>query len=217
MRFLVTLGPTYESLDEVRRLTNFSTGTLGTQLSNFFFENGHEVTALRGYYTTCALPLKMNDVREFTTTDNLLGQLRHCSAQSYDALFHAAAVSDFKFGQIFQKQADGGLQPIFSGKFSTRSGVLMTELVPTPKIISELRGFFPRTKIFGWKYELEGGQAGALSAGKKQLLANNTDYCVVNGRAYGSGFGVLAKDGSLEHTPDAAILCQTLLGLASNP
>jgi phosphopantothenoylcysteine decarboxylase/phosphopantothenate--cysteine ligase len=217
MRVLVTLGPTYESLDEVRRLTNFSTGTLGTQLGNHFFENGHEVIALRGYYATCPQALKMKDVREFTTTENLLGQLRHCSAQSYDALFHAAAVSDFRFGQVFEKHADGRLEPLSSGKFSTRSGVLVTELVPTPKIISELRGFFPKTKIFGWKYEVDGGQAGVLSAGKKQLLANNTDYCVVNGRAYGSGFGVLARDGSLEHAPDAAVLCQTLLRLASNP
>jgi phosphopantothenoylcysteine synthetase/decarboxylase len=216
MRFLVTLGPTYESLDEVRRLTNFSTGTLGTQLSNYFFENGHETTALRGYYATCTQQLKMKDVGEFTTTENLLGQLRHCSAQTYDALFHAAAVSDFKFGQVFEKLADGRLEPLSSGKFSTRSGVLLAELVPTPKIISELRGFFPKAKIFGWKYEVEGGQAGALSAGKKQLLANHTDYCVVNGRAYGSGFGVLAKDGSFEHVPDATVLCQVLLRLASN-
>ena len=217
MRFLVTLGPTYEALDQVRRLTNFSTGTLGTQLSNYLFENGHEVTILRGYYATCTQPLKMNDVREFTTTENLLGQLRHCSAQSYDTLFHAAAVSDFKFGQVFEKQTNGRLEPLSSAKFSSRSGTLMAELVPTPKIISELRGFFPKTKIFGWKYEVEGGQAGALSAGKKQLLANRTDYCVVNGRAYGPGFGVLSHNGSLEHTADTVALCRTLLRLASNP
>ena len=216
MRFLVTLGPTYESLDEVRRLTNFSTGALGTQLSNYFMENGHEVTALRGYYAICTQPLKTKDAREFTTTENLLAQLRYCSAQPYDALFHAAAVSDFRFGQVFERHAEGRLEPLTSRKFSTRSGALMAELVPTPKIISELRVFFPKTKLFGWKYEVDGGQAEALSVGKKQLLANNTDYCVVNGRAYGTGFGVLAKNGLLEHAPDAATLCQTLLHLALN-
>ncbi len=216
MRLLITLGPTYEPLDEVRRLTNFSTGTLGTQLANHFVENGHEVTALRGYYAICTQELKTKEVREFTTTENLLAQLRYCSGQQYDALFHAAAVSDFKFGQVFERLADGQLEPLSSGKFSTRSGVLMAELVPTPKIISELRGFFPQSKLFGWKYEVEGGNAGALSAGKRQLSANNTDYCVVNGEAYGPGFGVLAKDGSLEHAADASALSELLLRFASN-
>ena len=35
MRCIVTAGPTYEPLDEVRRLTNFSTGRLGIELANF--------------------------------------------------------------------------------------------------------------------------------------------------------------------------------------
>ena len=35
MNCLVTAGPTFEPLDDVRRLTNFSTGRLGTELANF--------------------------------------------------------------------------------------------------------------------------------------------------------------------------------------
>jgi len=35
MNCIVTAGPTYEPLDDVRRLTNFSTGRLGTELANF--------------------------------------------------------------------------------------------------------------------------------------------------------------------------------------
>ena len=35
MNCIVTCGPTYEPLDEVRRLTNFSTGRLGTELANY--------------------------------------------------------------------------------------------------------------------------------------------------------------------------------------
>jgi len=33
MKCIVTAGPTYEELDEVRRMANFSTGTLGTELA----------------------------------------------------------------------------------------------------------------------------------------------------------------------------------------
>ncbi|HYG35630.1 MAG TPA: phosphopantothenoylcysteine decarboxylase, partial [Clostridia bacterium] len=46
MRCIVTAGPTYESLDNVRRLTNFSTGRLGSELVNFLTERGHEVILL---------------------------------------------------------------------------------------------------------------------------------------------------------------------------
>ena len=35
MNCIVTAGPTYEPMDNVRRLTNFSTGKLGTELANF--------------------------------------------------------------------------------------------------------------------------------------------------------------------------------------
>ena len=48
MRCLVTAGPTFESLDAVRRLTNFSTGRLGTELACHLAAIGHPVTLLRG-------------------------------------------------------------------------------------------------------------------------------------------------------------------------
>ena len=46
MNCIVTAGPTYEPLDDVRRLTNFSTGRLGTELANFLVARGHQVTLL---------------------------------------------------------------------------------------------------------------------------------------------------------------------------
>jgi phosphopantothenoylcysteine synthetase/decarboxylase len=216
MRFLVTLGPTYESLDEVRRLTNFSTGTLGTELVNFLTEQGHSVTALRGYYAICTTPLRASAVQPFTTTDHLLSLFRECAAHPYDGVFHAAAVSDFKFGKIFERASDGSLNALNGGKVSTRSGTLVAELLPTAKIIAHLRALFPSAKLFGWKYEVDGDQGAALEAGKRQIRDNHTDFCVVNGRAYGAAFGVLSKQGSIEHTRDSATLCQTLLRLASS-
>ena len=46
MNCIVTAGPTYEPLDDVRRLTNFSTGRLGTELANFLAARGHTVILL---------------------------------------------------------------------------------------------------------------------------------------------------------------------------
>ena len=33
MKIIVTCGPSYEPIDEVRRITNFSTGELGSRLA----------------------------------------------------------------------------------------------------------------------------------------------------------------------------------------
>jgi hypothetical protein len=52
-------------------------------------------------------------------------------------------------------------------KFQRVRAKLLVELVPTPKIISELRGWFPKTKIAGWKFEAEGKRADAIAAARK--------------------------------------------------
>jgi hypothetical protein len=41
----------------------------------------------------------------------------------------------------------------------------------------------------GWKYELAGSRQDALAKAWAQLQANQSDACVLNGRAYGTGFG----------------------------
>ena len=48
MNCIVTAGPAYEPLDDVRRLTNFSTGRLGTELANYLAARGHNVHLLLG-------------------------------------------------------------------------------------------------------------------------------------------------------------------------
>jgi len=197
MRCLVTCGPTYESLDQVRRLTNFSTGRLGTELANFLTERGHEVTAFQGYYTTYRPACQARTVLEFTTTAHLLERFQEVakSEEPVEAVFHAAAVSDFQFGKIYRRGMAGELQAITSGKYTTREGTLLAELIPTPKLIGQLRGLFPKARLIGWKYEVDGGRAEALALGARQIAENGTDYCVVNGAAYGEGFGVLEADG----------------------
>ena len=192
MNCIVTAGPTYEALDDVRRLTNFSTGRLGTELANFLAARGHRVTLLIGESATYAGERRAQSVKVFSTTADLRAKLKSFSAKKVDAIFHAAAVSDFTFGKMFTRDAAGKLKPFTpSKKISTRGGSLLVELVPTPKIIAELRGWFPRTKIVGWKFEADGGRADALHAAKKQIADCATDFCVANGPAYGKGFGLV--------------------------
>lgn len=202
MKCIVTAGPAYEELDEVRRLTNFSTGALGTELANFLVGRGHEVELLRGHYSTCQIELKAQRTQVFTTAADLRRRLQKLRSRKPAAVFHAAAVSDFTFGKIWSRAADGGLKEIKSPKFSTHGGPVLAELVPAPKIISKLRGWFPGAQLVGWKYELEGSRAHAVARGAEQVADNKTDACVINGRAYGAGFGLLTGSGKCRHLPD---------------
>jgi phosphopantothenate---cysteine ligase (CTP) len=210
MNCIVTAGPTYEPLDDVRRLTNFSTGRLGTELANFLAARGHKIILLIGEQATYSGERRAQRVEMFTTTADLRAKLKAVSTKKVDAIFHAAAVSDFAFGKVQWRSPRGELMEVESKKIPTREGTLLVELVPTPKIISELRGWFPRTKITGWKFEAEGKRADAMAAARRQLAECSTDLCVVNGPAYGEGFGLLPAKGEAAHLANPPILFDAL-------
>jgi phosphopantothenate---cysteine ligase (CTP) len=210
MNCIVTAGPTYEKMDNVRRLTNFSTGRLGTELANFLTERGHDVTLLIGVQATYAGERRAQRTETFSTTTDLHDWLQAHSGASTGAIFHAAAVSDFMFGKIWTRSSQGELAEVKSGKISTRQGTLLAELVPTPKIISSLRDWFPQARLVGWKFEVESDRAAVIAAAGKQIRECLTDACVANGPAYGEGFGLVRHNGQCAHITDAAALFEAL-------
>ena len=56
MKILITTGPAYAPIDEVRRITNFSTGELGALLATAAAEAGHQVICARGQGATHPAP-----------------------------------------------------------------------------------------------------------------------------------------------------------------
>lgn len=215
VRCIVTAGPTYEPLDDVRRLTNFSTGRLGSELVNFLAARGHEVTLLIGQQATWRGERNASRVQTFTTTSDLAGRLQALGGDKMDAVFHAAAVSDFSFGRVWLRSADGKTTEVNSRKISTREGALLAELTPTAKIIAQLRDWFSNALLVGWKYEVEGGRESVVSAARRQLAECRTDVCVANGPGYGEGFGVVMAAGGHEVCPGAASLFAALEKLLS--
>ncbi len=215
MNCIVTAGPTAEPLDEVRRLTNFSTGRLGTELASYLSARGHRVILLKGSLSVYAGLGAAVELITFTSTTDLRERLRALASPAIDAIFHAAAVSDFGFGRIFRQLASGELAPVEGRKFSTEGEKLLAELVPTPKIIAELRSWYPRARLTGWKYEVDGCRETAMAAGVRQMERCRTDACVVNGPAYGEGFGVLRRSLEPVHVPDRPRLFEVLEGVGA--
>ncbi|MDA7680379.1 DNA/pantothenate metabolism flavoprotein domain protein [Verrucomicrobia bacterium] len=216
LKAIVTVGPTYEPLDEVRRLTNHSTGRLGTELANYLTDAGFSVTLLKGYYTTYNGRPRVEEIIPFTTTDSLATLFLGLSKQSFSAIFHAAAVSDFKFGNIQSEAKERGQEEPKPGKWGTRSGNLIAELIPTKKILRELRPLFPNAFIAGWKYEVDGNSETAIRKSLAQLDDNKTNLSVVNGPAYGEGFGIIEKLRSQGHTPSHEGLFKVLVSRLQN-
>lgn len=213
MRCLISAGPTWEPLDRVRRLTNLSTGSLGGELANHLAHQGHEVRLLLGETATWQSPLAAVAVNRFSTTESLRQRFFGAADWHPDLVFHAAAVSDFTGGAAFRRLPDGTLAPVTAGKLTTREGDLLIELRPTPKLLPELPTTFPGARIIGWKYEVDGTRAAALEAGRRQLAESVTFGCVVNGPAYGVGFGFLRSGQELLHLADKPALFAALAAL----
>jgi phosphopantothenoylcysteine decarboxylase/phosphopantothenate--cysteine ligase len=211
MNCIVTAGPTYEPLDDVRRLTNFSTGRLGATLANYLTARGHNVILLVGEQATFAGERRAQRIESFSTAADLRAKMKALASKKVDAIFHAAAVGDFAFGRLFAPDDANKLVEIKSvKKIPTRQGKLLVELIPAPKIIAELRGWFPQTKIVGWKFEADGKRADAIAAARRQITECSTDLCVVNGPAYGEGFGLVGKKGDPAHLGNPPLLFDAL-------
>lgn len=212
MRCLVTAGPGYEPIDDVRRLTNFSTGELGCLLSDKLTASNYDVTLLLGVGSIFKPFSTPKSLIEFTTAESLKKILLNLKEKNtdYDAIFHAAAICDYRVGRIFVPDKNDTMLEIKAKKIPTSYGRIYAELIPTEKIIAILRPLFPTAFIVSWKYEADGNKSTVIEAGEKQIKEHNTDACVLNGPAYGTGFGILFKEGSLIHVENKSELVNTL-------
>ena len=208
MRLLITFGPSWEPLDGARRLTNMSTGRLGTGLANAFTAAGWEVHCLRGEGSSHPGLPASHEVESFTTNDDLAERLERIGRlRRIDAVFHAAALCDYRIAGV----SNAAGEDVRSPKIATRDGRLTLDLEPATKVLPKLRGWFAGARIVGWKYELAGTREDAFARAWKQLGDCATDACVLNGAAHGPGFALCRADGTVEACADSAGLAAALL------
>jgi phosphopantothenate---cysteine ligase (CTP) len=186
-----TGGPSSEPIVRVRVITNRSTGELAVKLAQRLAAAGHSVELFLGQGAI----FRFESAKYFQTNDDLDRLLRDVvERHNVKALLHAAALSDFGV----EKLADPRSQPS-AGKISSDAGCVQLRLVPKPKLILQLRDLFPNAYIVGWKFELDGEPESVVLKGIQQIRLNRTDACVVNGEAFGTGFGFCNGNG-LVHT-----------------
>jgi phosphopantothenoylcysteine synthetase/decarboxylase len=208
MLVVVTCGPSYEPIDEVRRITNFSTGGLGITLANTLAKAGFEVTCFKGVGATSQDRVIGARLVPFGTNQHLQGELEALpNREKVAAVFHAAALCDYRVKSVLSSE---GAQ-VAATKIPSRAGELTLTLDPASKLIHNLRDLFPASRIVGWKYELVGSRADVIAAAIRQLSESRSDACVMNGAAYGGGFGFLEPHQKPVHFADKAPLCAHLV------
>jgi phosphopantothenoylcysteine synthetase/decarboxylase len=213
MRIVVTCGPSYEPIDAVRRMTNFSTGRLGIALSNAFAAAGHKVFCFKGEQATDPSPLRAEvQLATFSTNDDLAGKLQELhesQGAKIEAVFHAAALADFRVASVENSAGE----VLRAKKYPTRGEDLILRLAPTTKVLPLLRDWFSEALIVGWKYEMEGSRDEILGRVFGQIKEARTTACILNGPAYGAGFALcMPQLKSVEHIADLDKLCARLIG-----
>ncbi len=171
-KVLVTAGPTQESLDPVRYLTNHSTGKMGYAIAKMAMLRGADVTLVTG--PTAIQPPPFVKVVPVTSAAEMFAAVKQDCGQA-DIIVKAAAVADYTpvgYSDDKIKKADGDLA---------------IPLVRTQDILGWLgQNRRPGQVICGFSMETRD----LLENSKAKLTKKNVDMiCANNLKTEGAGFG----------------------------
>ncbi|MFQ7777743.1 MAG: bifunctional phosphopantothenoylcysteine decarboxylase/phosphopantothenate--cysteine ligase CoaBC [Ruminococcus sp.] len=169
-RVLVTAGPTQESIDPVRYITNHSSGKMGYAVARQAMLRGAEVTLVSGKVNLPPVPfVKMIYI---TTAEDMYNAVTS-EFENTDIVIKAAAVADFRPKRI----ADD--------KLKKADGMDSIELEPTKDILKELGKNKKDRFICGFSMETKN----MTENSRKKLENKNLDMIVCNNlKVEGAGF-----------------------------
>ena len=171
-KILITAGPTYEQIDPVRFIGNWSTGKMGFALAEECAARGADVTLIAGPVNlkTVHPGIKRIDVK----TAHQMYEAAMEGFKDSDAAILCAAVADFT-------------PAVTSDTKIKRKGNMTITLKPTEDIAAALGAVKrPHQRMVGFALETNDEQSNAQS----KLERKNLDFIVLNSlRDEGAGFG----------------------------
>lgn len=185
MNVLITGGGCREAIDNVRCVTNTSTGKTSATVADYFISQGAEVTILTA--ASAIKPQKISEkncnLRTYISGADL-GQLleEELSRQTYHIVIHGAAVSDFIPETVIMDGIEVDAGP--EGKIPSGSSMVI-RFKAAPKLADKIKGW---AKNSGHKepvvvcFKLTSGaeQEKVLAACKAILERGAADYVVAN-------------------------------------
>ena len=204
-RILITAGGTTEKIDQVRSITNHSTGTLGALIADNFLSSGWQVDYLTTPSARRPRAQAHLTIIEITNTQELDERITFLLTQKrYDAVIHSMAVSDFTpvksytqqdfVTQINQLLLEKGL-PLTeadlanlieaqsvkaASKISSNTDYLFLALKQTPKVIQKIKKLQPNTQLVSFKLLVDVPQTELLQVALASLQKNQGDFVLAN-------------------------------------
>ena len=161
MRILLTAGPTREYIDDVRYLSNASSGRMGYALAQSALDAGHEVVLVTG--PVDLKPPDGCDFRQVITTSDMRDACLAAFAEC-DGVIAAAAVCDYQPRQRT------------NGKMTKTGEPISIELIETDDVLAQLGQLRDHHWVVGFALEAENARENAL----QKLRAKNCDVVVLN-------------------------------------
>ena len=174
-RILITAGPTYEKIDSVRFIGNFSTGKMGFAIAEELANRGAEVilVSVPTHLTTVNKGIRRIDI--MSAREMYAATTEHFP--TCDAAILSAAVADFRP----EHEADHKIK-----KQNDKEGMTL-QLVQNPDILATLGGMKKeRQLLVGFALETDNEVENAI----KKLNKKNLDFIILNSlHDKGAGFG----------------------------
>jgi len=169
-KILITAGPTRESLDPVRYLTNPSSGRMGYALAEEAVLRGADVTLISG---PAALPPVENAKMILVESAHEMAQVVEKQWASHDVLIMAAAVADYRPHKILKD------------KIKKRDDSFQLKLERTEDILKKASAQKKKRITVGFALETKDDEKQAL----RKLNEKNLDFiCLNNPTESGAGF-----------------------------
>lgn len=161
---LIIGGSTSEKIDDVRNISNTSSGKTAVWLAKNCFFRGADTTLWYGQSPE-TVPNYIKKI-DFSSNSDILKLLKKTDMKNYDMIFICAAISDYTIKK-------------HEGKISSDKETLEIKLKKTEKIISKIRKISPNSKIVGFKLEddekkLKNKSFDFLKQNKLDLIVGNT-------------------------------------------
>jgi len=192
-KILITAGPTYEKIDPVRFIGNYSSGKMGFALAETCAQQGAEVRLITG---PVALQTIHPNIRR--TDVESADEMYRAAIEAFpdvDAAILCAAVSDYRPEQ----QADSKMK-------REKTPTMTLSLVQTQDIARTLGGMKrPDQILAGFALETHDG----VKHAKEKLVRKNLDMIVLNSlEDSGAGFRgdtnqitIIDREGNMQHFP----------------
>lgn len=179
VKILITAGGTQEPIDDVRVISNLSTGRTGVALAESLANLGLDVTLLRAQNSVHSDSVSQQQT--FTCYEDLDQKIRSLlGRESFSHVIHAAAVSDYSVAKI--EVAGKTLLPTEVKKLKSDSDSMSVHLKRNPKIIARLKEYSKNKnlKVISFKLTSHASADDEKLAVQKLFEDANADYVVHN-------------------------------------